>query len=140
MSNIYPIIYEGGTKLPIISKLTGKGVSVDTEKIEEKFQTILIEEEMVQLAFKVIRDMIIFTNKRIILVDVQGVTGKKVEYLTIPYRMITHFSIETAGHLDRDFDLKIWLTGKPHPVERKLKKNEEIAHEVNRIIARYATS
>lgn len=59
------------------------------------------------MAFKVIRDMFVFTNKRLIIVDKQGVTGKKAEYLSVPYGSITRFSKESAGMMDLDADLKI---------------------------------
>jgi len=54
-----------------------------------------------------IRALFVFTNKRLILVDKQGLTGNKVEYHSLPYRIITHFSVETAGHFDLDAELKV---------------------------------
>jgi hypothetical protein len=62
-----------------------------------------------------IRDTFVFTNKRLIFVNRQGVTGKKVEYQSIPFRNITRFSIETAGAFDLDAELKMWLTGADNP-------------------------
>jgi hypothetical protein len=55
--------------------------------------------------------MYVFTNKRLILIDKQGMTGRKVDYHSIPYRAITQFKIETAGHFDLDAELKIWISG-----------------------------
>ena len=54
-----------------------------------------------------IRDLFVFTNKRLILVDKQGLTGNKVEYHSLPYRTITHSRVETAGHFDLDAELKV---------------------------------
>ena len=55
--------------------------------------------------------MWIFTNCRLIIVNVQGMTGKKVEYHSIPYHNITHFAVESAGNFDLDAELKIWING-----------------------------
>ena len=57
--------------------------------------------------------MFVFTDKRLIFVNRQGLTGSKVELQSIPYRSITRFTIETAGTFDLDAQLKIWLTGSP---------------------------
>ena len=67
--------------------------------------------------------MYVFTNKRLILIDKQGLTGKKVDYHTIPYKAITQFRLETAGHFDLDAELKIWVSGQANPIEKELKKD-----------------
>ena len=79
--------------------------------------------ESVERVFKEIRDMYVFTNKRLILIDKQGLTGRKVEYHSIPYRAITQFKIETAGRFDMDAEIKIWISGQDSPVEKELNKN-----------------
>jgi len=73
--------------------------------------------EQVELAFKLVRDLIIFTDRRMIIVDKQGMTGKKSEYKSIPYRSISRFSIETSGHFDLDAELKIWISSAELPAE-----------------------
>ena len=55
--------------------------------------------------FKTVRDQVIFTNKRIFVVNVQGLTGKKVSYFSYPYAKIQYFGVETAGVLDIDSEL-----------------------------------
>ncbi len=70
--------------------------------------------EQVELAFKLVRDLIIFTDRRMIIVDKQGMTGKKSEYKSIPYRSISRFSIET---FDLDAELKIWISSAELPAE-----------------------
>ena len=62
-------------------------------------------------AFGLVRDLIVFTDRRMILVDKQGVTGKKTEYHSVPYAKISHFSVETAGTLDMDSELKVAMSG-----------------------------
>ena len=61
--------------------------------------------EVVEHAYQLIRDYFVFTNKRLVLVDKQGMTGSKVEYHSLPYKSITHFSIETGGTFDLDAEL-----------------------------------
>ena len=77
----------------------------------DKIQDILIPSEEIKLAYTHARDKVWFTNKRIIAMDVQGLTGSKKEYRCFPYNKISSFSIETAGTFDGDSDLKIWVSG-----------------------------
>ena len=79
----------------------------DGEKIIEK---LLIPGEVVVFAFSSMRDKLIFTNKRIVAVNVQGITGSKIDYTSIPYSKIQTFSIETAGTFDLDAELDISLS------------------------------
>ena len=81
----------------------------------------LVEGEEVYFAFRTIRDWIAFTDWRIIYVDVQGLLGTKKEYLTIPYRSITAFSITSAGTIDIDAEIAVFLSGHP-PIEFKVGK------------------
>ncbi len=61
--------------------------------------------------YKAIRDYVVFTNKRIISVNVQGVTGKKKDFTSLPYSKIQVFSIETAGTFDLDSELELYFSG-----------------------------
>lgn len=63
-------------------------------------------EEIVQ-SFQTLRDQVVFTNKRILVVNVQGITGKKVSYFSYPYSKVQYFGIETAGVLDIDSELML---------------------------------
>lgn len=67
--------------------------------------------ENVLVAFKTIRDWIVFTDWRVIHVDVQGLTGSKKQYKTVPYRSISAYSIESAGTFDLDGEIKLYLSG-----------------------------
>lgn len=71
---------------------------------------LLIEGESVIVSFVTIRDGISFTNKRIIAVNVQGLTGQKKDFTSIPYSRIQTFSVETAGKIDLDGELDIWIS------------------------------
>lgn len=61
--------------------------------------------------FQAIRDGVVFTNKRIIAVNVQGITGKKKDFTSLPYSKIQAYSVETAGVLDLDSELELWFSG-----------------------------
>lgn len=78
---------------------------------EKEVKNILIPNENITFAFVSMRDKLIFTNKRIISVNVQGITGKKVDYTSIPYTKIQAFSIESAGTFDLDSELDITISG-----------------------------
>jgi hypothetical protein len=120
----------------ILSGILGNASEVDIEKIEEEFEQLLVEGEQIETAYKVIRDLFIFTDKRLILVDKQGVTGKKVEYHTFPYKCISHFSIESAGHFDLDAELKIWISKADTPLTKQFKKSNNI-YDVQRALAKH---
>ena len=98
----------------LLSTLLGHASDLTPEQTREDLDGILLPEEPVEVAFKLIRDLFVFTDRRLILVDKQGVTSRKVDYLVVPYRAITSYSIETAGTLDMDFraeDLDLWPHG-----------------------------
>lgn len=79
--------------------------SISKDEIREEIPELLVEKEKIIAAFKTIRDQVIFTNKRIFVVNVQGLIGKKVSYFTYPYSKIQYYGIETAGLIDIDSEL-----------------------------------
>ena len=123
----------------ILSGLFGNASEVDTEDLEKEIGQILADTEQIEKAYKVIRDLLVFTGKRLILVDKQGMTGKKVEYHSIPYKSITHFSVETAGRFDMDAELKIWFSGSSEPIAKEFKKDKNI-YDVQKALATYVLS
>lgn len=82
---------------------------------DNSFITILtpmfIEGEKILGIFQAMRDGVVFTNKRIIAINVQGLTGKKKDFTSLPYSKISAFSVETAGVLDLDSELELWFYG-----------------------------
>ncbi len=112
----------------LLDALLGHAGEKPVDKIAEEFAPLLAPDESLQRAFSTIRDLIVFTDRRVILVNKQGVTAKKTEYRSIPYRAITMFSLETAGHFDLEAELRIWLSGQPAPVEVHLGRNSGAQH------------
>jgi len=86
----------------LLDGILGNASEVDVSEIQNDFSPILAGGESVVMAYKVVRDLFVFTNKRLVLVDKQGLTGKKVDYHSLPYKSITHFAVETSGHFDMD--------------------------------------
>jgi hypothetical protein len=84
---------------------------VSNQEGQEMVGELLIEGEGIQSSFKGMRDMVIFTNKRLIVVNVQGMTGKKRDYTSLPYSKIQAFSVESAGTFDRDTELEMYFSG-----------------------------
>lgn len=106
--------------------LLGHGSDLSKAEVTEQLAGILTEGEGVEIAFRLIRDLIVFTDRRLILVDKQGLTGRKVAYMTVPYRAITCFSVETAGSFDLDSELAIWVSGRAEPIRKTLKRGANI--------------
>ncbi len=106
--------------------LLGHGSDLSSAEVDAQVSGILVPGEPVRVAFRVIRDLFVFTDRRLILIDRQGLTGRKVAYLTVPYRAITSFSVETAGTFDLDSELEIWVLGRPEPIRRTLKRGADI--------------
>lgn len=110
----------------IISGALGNASEIPVDKIQAEYGPMLVESETILRAFKLIRDTMIFTSKRILLVDKQRVTGTRAEFLTIPYTKINRFSKESAGILDIDASLKIWVVGQSDPIVLDFKRNNAI--------------
>ena len=110
----------------LLDALAGRQKEISKEDVQEELKPILLDSERVGAAFKVMRDMFVFTDRRLISIDKQGVTGKKVEYRSIPYSSITIFSKESAGVLDWDAELKIWVRGMADPLEFSFNKDTPI--------------
>ncbi len=72
---------------------------------------VLLPDETIESAFKGIRDWVVFTDRRLITVNVQGMTGKKRDFTSLPYSHIQAYSVETAGHFDLDSELEMWFSG-----------------------------
>ena len=119
----------------LLDALLGNASEIDVNEVRDELAPIICDSESIQQVFKVVRDMYVFTNKRLLLIDKQGLTGRKVDYHSIPYKAITQFKIETAGHFDLDAELKIWVSGQEQPIEKELKKDTVVG--IQRTLATY---
>jgi hypothetical protein len=119
----------------LLSGLLGHSSKADVGKLHEEFSPLLIEGEELISAYKIVRDMIVFTNKRLIIVDKQGVTGSKADYQTIPYARIVRFSKESTGILDLDAELKIWIVGQREPIAKTFTRNQNV-NEAYQLLSR----
>ena len=120
----------------LLDGVLGNASKIDPAKIQQEFSQILAPGECVEHAYQLIRDYFVFTDKRFVLVDKQGLTGSKVDYHSIPYKSITHFSIETAGTLELDAELKIWISSTAAPIQKQFNKKLSI-YEVQSVLASY---
>jgi hypothetical protein len=120
----------------LLDGLLGNASEVQASQLQSEFAQILAPGEQVEKAYQLIRDTFVFTDKRLIFVNRQGLTGKKVDYQSIPYRSITRFSIETGGTFDLDAELKIWLAGNPTPLQLQFNKKLSI-YAVQSVLASY---
>ena len=99
----------------LIGGLLGNAGNISENEARKKLSGVILETEEIDLAFKLVRDLIIFTNKRLIVIDKQGVTGKKTTYHSLPYKSISRFLVETTGHFDLDAELKIFISSAVEP-------------------------
>lgn len=74
-------------------------------------QPLMIDDEQIISAYETVRDGIVFTNYRIIALNIQGISGKKVDITSLPYKNIQIFSVENAGVADSDAELDLWFAG-----------------------------
>jgi hypothetical protein len=115
----------------LLSGLMGNASIVDSGELQKEYSHLLIDGESIELGFK----LIIFTNKRLILVDKQGLTGSKLEYKSVTYKSISRFSIETAGTFDLDAELKIWVSGEQLPSIQKQFTKAVNVYDVQKVLA-----
>jgi hypothetical protein len=85
--------------------------SVSNDAFEKLIAPIFVDGEQIICSYQTIRDGVVFTNKRILAINVQGITGKKKDISSLPYSKIQAFSIETAGVIDLDSELEVWFSG-----------------------------
>jgi hypothetical protein len=121
----------------LFSALMGNAGVVSQEELIRDYGKLLTEGEAIDLGFKLLRDTFIFTNKRLILVDKQGLTGSKNEYLSINYKQISRFSVETAGTFDLEAELKIWISSETLPsITKRFNKSVNV-YDVQKVLAHH---
>ncbi len=121
----------------LLDHLIGNVSEVEPSDVQNDIEPLLIQNENVEAAFAVMRDLLLFTNLRLIWIDKQGVTGKKVKFDSIPYKSIYRFTLETAGTFDAEADLKLWVRGQREPMNIQLSRKIDTG-KVGRVLAQYA--
>lgn len=109
---------------------------VDSARFNDELRPILVAGESVIGCYQDVRDHVVFTDKRIIAVNVQGITGKKKDFTTLPYSKISVFSVETAGTFDLDSEIELYYSG-VGKVRFEFRGASDIL-EISRVIAAFA--
>jgi hypothetical protein len=122
--------------MSFLQNLLGNSTQANPNDYNPLIQDILVENESVFTAFKTFRDFIIFTNERLILVDVQGISGRKKSFKSVPYSQITVFTKENAGTFDLDSEINLYVRAYPSPIQLKFGKDSNI-DAVYQIISDY---
>lgn len=122
--------------MSLLNNLFGNATEVDVEELRKEFGEILVDGEEIEAAFRIFRDKWVFTNKRLIMLNVQGVTGSKREYRSIPYHSIDQFSVETGGTFDDDCEMKLWIKGMHEPLKKEFKRNVDVK-ALQRMLAKH---
>lgn len=121
----------------LFSAILGNANTVSQEDLNKQYGQLLTEGEEIELGFRLIRDTFVFTSKRLILIDKQGLTGSKTEYKSISYKSISRFSVETAGTFELDAELKIWISSEAEPSIRKQFNKSVNVYEVQKVLAHH---
>ncbi len=108
---------------------------IDKKDVREEVNSLLISGEKIIFVFQTIRDQVIFTNNRIFVVNVKGITGKKIAYFSYPYSKVQYYGIETAGLLDIDSEL-ILAFGNGEVLQFDFKSNVDIK-TISSLISKY---
>ena len=85
-------------------------MNTNLEEGRDLFDFLISNQEEVLLSYKSVRDRLIVTNKKLLVIDVQGITGRKKEYMILPLSKLTAFSCESSGTFDLDAELKVWAS------------------------------
>lgn len=120
----------------LLSAILGDASPASIQDVQTSLAPALADGERVVRCYQLVRDLFILTDRRIILVDKQGVTGKRVDIHSIPYRSITHFSVETPGHFDLDAEIKIHILGVAEPLQRTFSAGANIV-DMQRVLAAF---
>jgi hypothetical protein len=110
------------------------GGSAETRKFHTSYGPLLTDGEIIEVGFVVFRDTFLFTNKRLILIDVQGISGRQLEYFSVPYGKISKFSVRTGGSFEPEADLRIWVGSDSIPIEKKFTSDVNV-YELQKVLA-----
>ncbi len=112
--------------MSLIQRVIGNASSADLEEIRTKIGPFLVENEKIVGGYRLVRDIITFTTERLIIVDVQGITGKKQSITSYPYSSVKWYSMESAGTLDLDSEIKLGVQQRSEPISLKFRKDTDL--------------
>ena len=118
----------------LLNSILGNANAVSVEEVKNEWGKLLAQGEDITIAYKLVRDYIIFTPRRLILIDVKGLSGKKIAINSVPYRSVLGFTIQTAGMMDLNAELYLYIASQPEPLVYTFDKNVNI-YEVQAILA-----
>ena len=119
----------------LFSGLFGNASEADKERVSEALEKVLITGESIELSYNILRDLVVFTSYRLILMDKQGITGKKRDFMSVPYKSISRFSVETVGNFDVDAEVDIYLSGNDQPTIALQFRGGDVVYDVQRALA-----
>ena len=108
---------------------------ISLREVRPEVPTLMVSGENMVMAFQTVRDQVIFTDKRIFVVNVQGITGKKISYFSYPYSKVQYFGIETAGVLDIDSEI-IFAFSNGARLQFDFKSKVDI-HKISNMVSNY---
>lgn len=108
---------------------------ISLREVRSEVPTLMVSGENMVMAFQTVRDQVIFTDKRIFVVNVQGITGKKISYFSYPYSKVQYFGIETAGVLDIDSEI-IFAFSNGTRLQFDFKSKVDI-HKISNMVSNY---
>lgn len=110
---------------------------IDVNSVRSEVNGLLIEGEFIAAAFQTVRDQLLFTNKRVIAIDVQGITGKRKSFSSLPYSKVQFFSIQTPGFAEIIPDSELFMMfSNGYTAKFEFKGNVDIG-QIGRMISEY---
>mmetsp|Transcript_33213 Transcript_33213/g.75862 ORF Transcript_33213/g.75862 Transcript_33213/m.75862 type:complete len:868 (-) Transcript_33213:101-2704(-) len=134
-SSVIAPVHEGTN---ILDWVGDNNAATDPHEADARMRPLLQDDEHVAFAFKCGRDSFYITNKRLFVLDVQGITGKRKEFMSVPMDLIRAWSVESAGNFDRDMELRVWFKGFwDNKVKKDLKKGRADIFAIQSFIAHF---
>ncbi len=119
----------------LLNLILGASSSVDPAEIATDVSRFLPDDEKIVAAYRTYRDLFVFTNRRLITADKEGMTGKKQAWTFMPYNHIVRYSITTTGYFEVECELRLWTMGQPEPVIHEF-RNDKCIMEICQILGR----
>ncbi|WP_296621285.1 PH domain-containing protein [Marivirga sp.] len=117
------------------SNLLNNSGILENSNIADEYERLLLQDEQIEVGFKLNEDTFIFTNMRMVLVDLKKGDDIGIEYLSLPYSRISNFCVQTKKSFNSKATLKIWLNGQNEPqLEKEFSKSVDV-YEVQKILA-----